>query len=183
MILTNAMVAKFSCHLRHGLCRRAIALQRRLPAQTNLNRIQSYCLGQHDSGSSIATLLIRGPQGQVITQQLHDERRVLVRIFRHVVQLGNGILESSASHLACLVWVAQNFVMEDREVEGQTQPDGVSHCKLAGSTHCIIICPLGLVCSTRLLVTISELSNVPKVVALHLVVEDLRLSILCSWNQ
>merc|ERR1719313_1607555 len=106
---------------------------------------------QNDAGSSIATLLIRGPQGQVITQQLHDERRVLVRIFRHVVQLGNGILESSASHLACLVWVAQNFVMEDREVEGQTQPDGVSHCKLAGSTHCIIICHLGFVCSTSLL--------------------------------
>merc|ERR1712025_967911 len=126
----------------------------------------------------ITTLLIRGPQSQIITQQLHDERGVLVRIFRHIVKLGNSVLEGSAGHLACLIWVAKNFIVEDREVEGQTQADGVGHCKLAGSTHCIIICPLGFVCSTTFLVTISEFSNVPVVVALHLMVEDLGLSIL-----
>ena len=31
----------------------------------------------------LVTLLVRGPQSQVITQQLHDERRVLVMGVRH----------------------------------------------------------------------------------------------------
>ena len=42
---------------------------------------------------SISGFLVGSPEGQVVSQQLHDQRRVLVRILGHIVKLCNGILE------------------------------------------------------------------------------------------
>merc|ERR1712137_291444 len=72
-------------------------------------------------------LLVRGPKSQVVTQQLHDQRRVLVRVLGHVVKLCNGILKSSARHLACLIWIAQDLVLEDRVVQGKPKANWVGH--------------------------------------------------------
>lgn len=38
-------------------------------------------------------LHVRGPQGQVVPQQLHDERGILVRLLRQRVQLGDRVVE------------------------------------------------------------------------------------------
>ena len=58
------------------------------------------------------SLLVGGPQRQVVPQQLHDERRVLVGVFGHIVQLSNGILERCACHLAGLFWLVPHLVLE-----------------------------------------------------------------------
>jgi hypothetical protein len=36
---------------------------------------------------------VRGPEGQVVTQELHDQRRVLVAVLVQGVQLGDGIIK------------------------------------------------------------------------------------------
>ena len=36
---------------------------------------------------------VRGPQGQIVPQQLHDQGAVLVAVLVEGVQLGNGIIE------------------------------------------------------------------------------------------
>lgn len=68
---------------------------------------------------------VGGPEGEVITEELHDDGRVLVRVLREVVELGDGIVESLLGELAGLVGGAHDLVMEDREVQGKTKTDGV----------------------------------------------------------
>jgi xanthine dehydrogenase molybdopterin-binding subunit B len=43
--------------------------------------------------SSTAYLHIRGPQGEVVTEKLHDQGAILVGIFPKGIQLGNGLIE------------------------------------------------------------------------------------------
>ena len=45
------------------------------------------------SGLSVISGCVRGPQGQVVTQKLHDQRWVLVAILVKGVQLGNSLIE------------------------------------------------------------------------------------------
>mmetsp|Transcript_43200 Transcript_43200/g.102919 ORF Transcript_43200/g.102919 Transcript_43200/m.102919 type:complete len:270 (-) Transcript_43200:51-860(-) len=131
-----------------------------------------------------ASLLVRSPEGQIVSQQLHDQGRVLVGVLCHVVQLGNGVLERRAGHLAGLVRVAEHLVHEDRVVQGQTQADRVCHCQVLLS-HLLCL-SVGLSCLLRcslLCVPITELSDVPVVVRLHLLVEDLGLTAAGFGNE
>ena len=41
-------------------------------------------------------IVLRGPEGEVVAQQLHDERRVLVRLLVERVELGDGVVEGLA---------------------------------------------------------------------------------------
>jgi hypothetical protein len=45
--------------------------------------------------------------------------------FLNVFDVSNGIIESSLGEVACLSWVVQALIVEDAEVEGQSQSDGV----------------------------------------------------------
>lgn len=36
---------------------------------------------------------IRGPQGEIVPQQLHDERGILVRVLIQSIELSNSIIE------------------------------------------------------------------------------------------
>lgn len=72
----------------------------------------------------------RGPQGEVVAQQLHDERAVAVRLLRERVKLGDGVVESLLGQVAGTVGRVQDFVVEDREVESQTEADGVGRGEL-----------------------------------------------------
>merc|ERR1719336_2524451 len=126
----------------------------------------------------IATLSIRSPQGQIITKQLHDERGIFVGILAHIVKLCNSILEGRASHLARLFWVRQHLILEDRVVQCQAKADGMRDRQILLSDILSIL--VGLTCllsSTTLLVTVRELGDVAVVVSLHLLVEDLRLTV------
>ena len=43
---------------------------------------------------TLVALGVGGPQGEVVPQQLHDERGVLVAVLVQGVQLGDGVVES-----------------------------------------------------------------------------------------
>jgi hypothetical protein len=92
---------------------------------------------------------------QVVTEKLHDEGRVLVGLLgegvklcdtisfrntelRTVARTRNSVIESLLSQLASLVGRVEDLVIEDGEVEGQTQADRVCRsqalgCDLSGS--------------------------------------------------
>jgi hypothetical protein len=69
--------------------------------------------------------IARGPQGQVVTEKLHDESGVPVALFAQGVELSNSVVEGLLSEVASAVGRVEDLVVEDREVEGQTQPDRV----------------------------------------------------------
>merc|ERR1719162_2657597 len=131
------------------------------------------------SGCSLVAIpsFIRCPQRQVVTEQLHDESGVLVRIFGNVVKLRDSLFERLASHLASLFWLAEHLVLKDGEVKGKAQADGVSDGQIFfGHCLCSFICLCCRVCCPFLFVTLSVLCDVAVVVGLHLLVEDLRLT-------
>merc|ERR1712151_724235 len=117
------------------------------------------------------SLLVRCPQGQIVAQKLHDERRVFVGVLGDIVKLCDCILKRRARHFACFVWVVEDLVLEDRKVEGKTKPDGMGHCQvLLCYFLSIFICQPRVVRSLCLCVTITELCDVAVVVGLHLLV-------------
>lgn len=67
---------------------------------------------------------------QVVTQKLHDQGGILVALLGKGIELGNGIVESGLGKVASLVWGVQDLVVEDREVQGETQTDGVGRRKV-----------------------------------------------------
>ena len=74
---------------------------------------------------TISVCLVARPQGEVITKQLHDESRILVRFFVKGVKLGNSIIESLLGDLARSVGGVKDLVVKDGEVKGKTKTDGV----------------------------------------------------------
>jgi hypothetical protein len=59
-----------------------------------------------------------GPQGQVISDKLHDSGGILVLVFFDVFNIGDGVIESLFSEVACFGGVIEDFIVEDGEVEG-----------------------------------------------------------------
>ena len=60
----------------------------------------------------LVVLLVRGPKRQIVAQQLHDQRRVLVRILRQRVQLRDGVVECALGDLARLVRLLEDFIVD-----------------------------------------------------------------------
>ncbi len=123
------------------------------------------------SGSGLGGLLgilhVRGPEGQVVTQELHDEGRVLVALLRKGVELSNGVIEGLLGEVASTVGAVQDLVVEDREVEGKTKTDGVGGGKLGdGNVGSGLVSLERLVGRVLALVTGGELGEVSVVVTL-----------------
>ena len=73
---------------------------------------------------------VRCPECKVIPEELHNEGGVLVAFFAEGIQFGNGIIECLLGKVASTVGRVQDLVVEDGEVEGQTQADGVGRGQL-----------------------------------------------------
>lgn len=67
--------------------------------------------GQGLTGLAVA-LHVGGPEREVVAQQLHDERGVLVRLLGERVQLGDGVVEGRLGQPARAVRAVQDFVVE-----------------------------------------------------------------------
>ena len=115
----------------------------------------------------------RGGTYQVVSQQLHDQCRVLVAFLTEGIKLGNSIVEGLLGEVARLVGRVEDLVIEDGEVEGEAETDGVSWSKISLSNL-----SGGFVCLKRLvggflsLLGNSEFSEVAVVIALPV-----------DWNQ
>lgn len=92
---------------------------------------------------------------QIVSEELHDQSAIFVRLLLHAIQVGNGIFKRLQTHLgkmlsnpqclrtrgaqetfqrtsvylsgqlASLFGIVLDLIVEDREVEGQAQADGV----------------------------------------------------------
>jgi hypothetical protein len=74
---------------------------------------------------------VRGPESEVVPEELHDEGRVLVALLGQCVELGDGVVERSLGQPARLVGAVQDLVVEDGEVEGKSEADGVRRGELS----------------------------------------------------
>lgn len=91
---------------------------------------------------------------------------LLVRFFGEGVKLGNGIIECLLGEVAGSVGAVEDFVVEHREVEGQTESDGVGRGKLGnGNVRGSLVGFQRLVSRLLSLVTGGELSEVSVVVS------------------
>lgn len=96
----------------------------------------------------------------------------------------NGIVEGKLGEVASLIGGVQDFVVEDREVKGKAETDGVGRGKVGGGDLGGSLVGLqGEVGSTLATVANGELGKVTVVVTLHLVVEDLGLAGLGGLDQ
>jgi hypothetical protein len=83
------------------------------------------------AGSLSLGAIGRSPQGEVVTQQLHNESAVAVRLLGEGVELGDGVVKGLLGEVASTVGRVQDLVVEDREVQGQTEADGVGGRELS----------------------------------------------------
>ena len=70
------------------------------------------------------------PQGQVVTEQLHNQRAVLVRFLGKRIQFSDGIVESLLGQLASTIRRVEDLVVEDGKVQSQTQANRVRRGQL-----------------------------------------------------
>lgn len=115
----------------------------------------------------LRVLHVRGPEGKVVTQKLHDERRVLVALLRKRVELSDSVVERLLGKVASAVRAVQDLVVEDGEVERKTKADGVRRGELSDSNvRSSLVSLERLVGRVLALVTSGELSEVSVVVTL-----------------
>ena len=118
--------------------------------------------------------LVGGPQGEIVSKELHDEGRVLVRLLVEGVELGDGIVEGLLGDVAGAVGAVEDLVVEDGEVEGKAEADGVGGGKVSrGNTRSGLVGIEGGRSGGLARLAGLELGEVTVVIALHLVEEDL----------
>lgn len=77
-------------------------------------------------GWFVTGILGRGPESEVVTEQLHDQGAITVALFGEGVELCNRVIECLLSKVACTIGGVEDLVVEDGEVQGKTQANGVS---------------------------------------------------------
>ena len=80
------------------------------------------------SGGKLRTtfLHIAGPKRQVISEELHDQRRILVALLGECVEFGNRIVKRLLGKVARTVRRVEDLIVEYGEVERETEADWVS---------------------------------------------------------
>lgn len=82
---------------------------------------------------------IRCPQGQIVTQKLHDGGWVTILILFQSVQVCNSIIEGLLGELARDVGTVQDLIVEDWVVKGQAQANGVRRLKRLRLCDCLTV--------------------------------------------
>mmetsp|Transcript_26633 Transcript_26633/g.75183 ORF Transcript_26633/g.75183 Transcript_26633/m.75183 type:complete len:235 (+) Transcript_26633:111-815(+) len=128
---------------------------------------------------ALAPLRVGGPQQEVVLEELHDGRALLVHVGGDALDALRRIVESGLRERAALVRRGEPLVVEDGEVEREAEADRVRrlqppHREVVGR----LVGLVRLVGEAVVGAAEGELGQVAVVVALHLQVEDLRLGLL-----
>jgi hypothetical protein len=83
------------------------------------------------STSLSLTTVRRRPESQIVSEQLHDQCAVAVRLLGERVELGDCIIESLLGKVAGTVGGVEDLVVEDGEVQGKTEADWVGWGELS----------------------------------------------------
>ena len=122
---------------------------------------------------------LRGPEGQVIADELHDGGGILVVLLLDLLDVSNGVVEGLLGELASLLGIVADFIIENGEVEGQSESDGVGGLEVrSGNLLRVVVGIEGIVGGSLVLGVGGVLSNVSVVVASHLLVEDQGLGVV-----
>jgi len=84
------------------------------------------------SGSKVldgVLFLLFFPEREIFFKKLNDGFGISESLLVNIVDLLEGIRQSSFTEFASLLMVVHNFVMEDREVKGKTKSDWVACVK------------------------------------------------------
>ena len=89
-------------------------------------------LGLGCLGRSLGLVAVRrGPESEVVAEKLHDEGAVAVGLLGERVELSNGVVEGLLGKVASTVGRVEDLVVEDGEVQSETQANGVSRGQLS----------------------------------------------------
>jgi len=127
---------------------------------------------------------VGSPESKVITEELHDERGILVAFFVKGVQLCNGIVEGLLSNLAGLLGLVHDFIVKYGEIQSKTKTNWV--CRLELSSADVSGTLVSIQTALSNIITVSgggDFSEVPVIITLHFIVEHLRISILGTGNE
>lgn len=104
---------------------------------------------------------------QVISQQLHDEGRILVAFLTQGIKLGNGVIKSLFGQMAGLIRRIQDLVVENGEVKRKAKTDWVGRSKVGlGNFGGILVSLEGLVGGPLALVAESEFGQITVIITL-----------------
>ena len=119
----------------------------------------------------VVTLLFLLPEGEVLLEELDDALGVTEVVLLELINLVESLLEGVVSDLASLGVILEDFVVEDREVKGETKLDGVASGKvdLIG----LFVGFLGLLLDILELSLLGVLGDVAVVISDHLDEESL----------
>ena len=121
---------------------------------------------------------LRGPESEVVSDQLHNSGGIFVLVLLDLVDVSNRIIEGLLGELAGFGGIVLDFVEEDGVVESQTESAGVGGLEILLSL--ISGSLIGLLGSVSVFLSLGSggvFGDVSVVVSLHLVVEDQGLSV------
>lgn len=126
---------------------------------------------------TIFALHVGCPESEVVAQELHDERGVLVALFAQAIKLVNCFIERLLRKAACAFGRIENLVVEDAEVKSKAEAYGMSRSEILGGLvlRRAVGDKSGLRCLFAIVLRL-ELGEVSVVIAFHLEVEDFRLA-------
>lgn len=113
---------------------------------------------------------------KVIPEKLHDQCRILVRLFTQSIEFSDRIVKRQLGETAGLVGRVEDLVVEYGEVERESESDRVCGRKFGrGDGRSRFVRFEGSFRGLRTCVTGSKFGEVSVVISLHLVVEDLQI--------
>eukprot|EP00756_Hemistasia_phaeocysticola_P032487 Hpha_TRINITY_DN16409_c0_g1::TRINITY_DN16409_c0_g1_i8::g.162673::m.162673 len=115
--------------------------------------------------------LVLGPEGEVVADQLHDQRRLLVFLLREGLELLHSLVEVALRQRDTLLSLLHDLVVEHRQVQHETKTGGVRHRQgRLGRVQSRRVRLQSLLLVARV---VSRLDVVTVVVSLHLLEEHL----------
>ena len=126
----------------------------------------------------VVTLLFLFPEGEVLLEELNDALSVTEVVLFELVDLVESLLESVISELTGLGVILEDLVVEDGEVEGKSELDGVAGGKIDFVSFFVSL--FGLHLDILELGVLGVLGDVAVVVTDHLDEESLSLGLAFS---
>jgi hypothetical protein len=120
-------------------------------------------------------LLLFFPEGEILLKELDDGFGISEGLLVNVVNLLEGVGESSLSKFAGLLVVVHNFVVEDGEVEGKSKSDWVAGVQALGAGLGVLIVLESTIFDGIKLASLGALGNVSVVISDHFVEESFGL--------
>ena len=68
-------------------------------------------------------LHVRCPEGKIVSEELHDQRRIFVAFFGQSVQLGDRVVKGGLGKATRAVRRVQDLVVEHREVQSEAETE------------------------------------------------------------